>query len=105
MSKVTSRSSFPIPSHPFSSVSIWLRRNLALILTFLAFFAAIMTYAAMTGSSAPLGIKPQRVMFFFLFDIGLLALLGIIIITRIYHLWTSRRLGRVAVAKTHSGDV
>ena len=71
----------------------WFRRNLAIILTFLAFFAAIMTYAAMTGSSAPLGIKPKRVQGFLLFDIGLLTLLVIIIAARIYSLWTSLRMG------------
>jgi len=71
----------------------WFRRNLALILTILAFLAAIMTYAAMTGSSAPLGIKPKRVLGFLIFDIGLLALLIIIIASRIYNLWTSLKAG------------
>ena len=69
------------------------RKNLASILALLAFFAAIMTYAAMTGSSAPLGIKPKRVLWFLMFDIGLLALLGIIILLRIYGLWAALKTG------------
>ena len=71
----------------------WLRRNLALILTFLAFFSAIATYVTMTGSSAPLGIKPKRVLGFLMFDIGLLTLLIVIIALRIYNLWAALRVG------------
>lgn len=80
-------------SRPFANVTGWLRRNVALILTFLAFFAAITTYIVMTGSNAPLGIKPKRVLSFLLFDIALLGLLIVIIVARIYRLWNALRVG------------
>ncbi len=71
----------------------WLKRNIALILTFIAFFSAIATYVTMTGSTAPLGIKPKRVLGFLMFDIGLLTVLIVIIVMRIYTLWRALRVG------------
>jgi two-component system nitrogen regulation sensor histidine kinase NtrY len=71
----------------------WLKRNLAFILMALALAAAVTTYIVMTGSNAPLGIKPRRVLTFLMFDVALLLLLSSFVGYRIHHLWKSLREG------------
>ncbi|MDE3059770.1 MAG: PAS domain-containing sensor histidine kinase [Pseudomonadota bacterium] len=77
-------------SHPFA---LWLKRNLAAILTLLAFASAIATYAVITGSDAPLGMKPRRVLTFLAIDMSLLSLLAGVVGWRIWRLWASLRAG------------
>jgi len=76
-----------------SAFVLWLRRNLEILLVVAAFVSAIATYSVMTGSNAPLGIKPKRVLAFLIVDIAILTLLAGIIAMRIYSLWNSLRAG------------
>src|SRR5690348_5177634 len=72
---------------------LWLRKNLAALLTLAAILSAILTYAAITGGNAPLGMKPKRVLFLLIVNGGLLALLIAIIGKRLLGLWASLRAG------------
>jgi two-component system nitrogen regulation sensor histidine kinase NtrY len=83
----------PSLSYSFTSSLPWIRRNLASILTFAAFVSAIGTYIVITGSDAPLGMKPKRVLSLMLLNITLLALLSGIIGRRVWRLWKSLRIG------------
>lgn len=71
----------------------WLGRNIAVVLTVAAFISAIVTYIVITGSEAPLGIKPQRVLRLLVINILLLTMLAAIIGVRIYSLWSNLRAG------------
>jgi len=81
--------------HIFTSshLFLWFRKNLAVILTVAAFISAITTYAVITGGSAPLGVKPKRVLTLLWIDTGLLLLLIAIVAMRIWGLWASLRAG------------
>jgi two-component system nitrogen regulation sensor histidine kinase NtrY len=84
--------------HTFSSLSLrgigaWFNRNIALILTLAAFASVIISYSAITGNNAPLGIKPKRVLTLLSVNIGLLAVLIGIISWRSYRLWVNLRAG------------
>jgi two-component system, NtrC family, nitrogen regulation sensor histidine kinase NtrY len=71
----------------------WVRGNVGMLLTIAAIFSAIATYMIITGSDAPLGMKPKRVMNLLLVNVSILALLIGIIGLRIYRLWAALRAG------------
>lgn len=71
----------------------WLYRNLAFIMTLVAFIAGVWTYVLISRAASPVGIKPGRVLTFLSVDIGLLAILVAIIAKRIYNLWVNLRAG------------
>jgi len=88
--QMSKKVSFVIWHLPFV---VWLRNNLALLLTLAAFVSVIATYSIITGGNAPLGIKPKRVLHYMIVDVGLLALLVSVITWRVYNLWKSLRVG------------
>lgn len=71
----------------------WIMRNLALIMTVLAFIAGVCTYIVISRAATPIGIKPGRVLTFLSVDIVLLVALVAVIAKRIYNLWASLRAG------------
>ncbi len=71
----------------------WITRHLAVILIIAAIISAIGTYIVITGSDAPLGMKPRRVLTLLLINLGLLAILIAIIGRRIWRLWGALRAG------------
>lgn len=70
------------------------RRNLPFILTLCALLSAVVTYAVITGSDAPLGLKPRRVLRLMWVNIGLLVLIVGVVAVRIYGLWSSLRIDK-----------
>lgn len=71
----------------------------AVMMVFLAVFAGILTYAALT-ETPPFGQDPNFVMFLLGADLVLLLTLGFVIIRRVVALWSGLRHG-VAGAKLH----
>jgi two-component system, NtrC family, nitrogen regulation sensor histidine kinase NtrY len=69
----------------------WLSKNLALILTLLAFASAVITYMTIADSEVPLSMKPKRVWTLLLVNLGLLILLIVTMGTRIVKLWAALR--------------
>ena len=74
-------------------LTAWLKRNLTLILIAAAIISAIFTYSAMTGSSAPLALKPRRVGMLLILNGSLLVLIVGIFGMRIFGLWTALKAG------------
>ncbi len=67
----------------------WLRRNTLPVLILFAIISAIATYASISSSTAPLGIKPNRVWTLLMVNmVLLLALIGLIA-TRVFGLWSA----------------
>ncbi|NBX03597.1 MAG: HAMP domain-containing protein [Alphaproteobacteria bacterium] len=73
----------------------WLRRNLTFFLILAAVTSAVTTYITITGSTAPLGLKPKRVLTLMFVNIGVLAVLVGIVALRIYNLWNALRIDKV----------
>lgn len=71
----------------------WLKRYIPLVLIIAAFTAAIVSYITITGSDAPLGLKPKRVNTLLIVNVALLVLLAGIIASRVWGLWHSLRAG------------
>ncbi len=71
----------------------WLRRNLTLIFVLAALVSAVVTYISITGSAAPLGIKPKRMWMLLAVNLGLLALLMCAVAARIFGLWNALKTG------------
>ncbi len=71
----------------------WVRRNSVLILIVAALLSAVVSYVTITGSTAPLGIKPKRFWTLLLVNLGLVTLLIAVIATRIFGLWSALRAG------------
>lgn len=76
-----------------SNYTGWFKRNVTLILIVAAVLSALTTYIIITGSVAPLGMKPKRVWTLLLVNIGLLSILIITIGMRVYSLWNALRAG------------
>lgn len=71
----------------------WVKRNLTVILIAAAVVSAILTYATITGSETPLGLKPRRVWMLLGINLGLLAALMGIVAVRIFGLWSALQAG------------
>lgn len=67
----------------------WLKKNITTVLIIAAVISAILTYNAVTGNNAPLGIKPKRVWTLLIINVGLLMLIVGIFAARIFRLWTA----------------
>lgn len=80
----------PTSPHP---ITIWIRRNLIVVLIAAAVISAIFTYITITGSPAPLGMKPQRVWMLLAVNLTLLLALIGMVLARIFGLWTALKAG------------
>jgi two-component system nitrogen regulation sensor histidine kinase NtrY len=73
----------------------FIARNLFLMLTLAAIISAAVTYFVIVGQSAPLGLKPKRVLTLLTINAAILGVLILFIGARVYGLWTSLRAGSV----------
>lgn len=64
-----------------------------LILIATAALSVILTYATITGSETPLGLKPRRVWVLLGINLGLLMALIGVVATRVFGLWTALKVG------------